>query len=80
VVRRLTAPARKLLVITNLSHAVDSSVVRTPLPNEQAHPQKMFKTQETQTSSLNCPQEFVEFKMGRLGVAVLRILNQKDHQ
>ena len=41
---------------------------------------EMFKTDKTQTSTLHCPQKFVEFKMCLLRVAVLRILNQKDHQ
>ena len=36
----------------------------------------MFEADKTQTSTLNCAQEFVEFKMCRLDVAVLRILNQ----
>ena len=40
---------------------------------------KFFKIDELISSAFQCSNYFVEFQMNRFGVAVLRILNEKDH-
>jgi hypothetical protein len=41
---------------------------------------KLFKIDKFIPSAFQRPNYFVEFQMNRFGVAVLRILNEKDHQ
>lgn len=41
---------------------------------------KFFKIDKFISSAFQRPNYFVEFQMSRFGIAVLRILNEKDHQ